>query len=528
MKYLNNKGYALFLTVLVIFLVSILGLSLLTVTANSNKTTVNERYDQSIYYVAEAGINLEKAKITEVLEEIYTPLMNVFNSMSYEAQKNILDMHGSFENYYYNEVKNQFCDKYNTTTHTSKCSPSNGNTILNYENSYHFSKQFNEQPVAQTTIQGDCSTVPCVFNLTSEGYFEGSQKNSRLLTQTLDVDINITPPSGGPGTGNGNGNGNTSSNTPISNIAAITNGNITLVGGATIDGNAGSLNGNISIKGGANITGTATLPSEASNIKLEDYLPDFPHQNFNEMENIRYPENTEIVESQWNKTNIIENGNFKANNWMTDNYKLTVDKDIRFDEFTVTQNNTITIDIGSNNVNLYVNSLDIQQGHIKIVGTGTLNIFVKDSVNIKGSFNKNNDDSASNQVNMFYQGTKATKFNGETQFHGSFYTNSADLKLTGGAGFYGNIYSGGKNLDISGGVPTKGQYIIAPHADLKLSGGGNITGTVIANSIDANGGTSINFGSSVVPLPVIPGTPTPPFIYQSATDFIKEDVLNEQ
>ncbi|WP_332649391.1 DUF7305 domain-containing protein [Lysinibacillus sp. 54212] len=526
MRYLNSKGYALYLTILTIFLISILGLSLLTVTANSNKTTVNERYDQSIYYIAEAGINLEKSKISEVLNELYTSLISSFNSLTYKEQKAVLDSYGSFENYYYDQIKSQFCNQYNLLTKTSKCSFNTSSGIIIYENSYNFSQQFNEQPIAKTTIKGECtsgSNISCIFNLESVGNFENSGKNSRSLSQKLTVDINAPIPDGGPGSGNGDGDGNTTPNTPISNLAAITNGDIMLVGGATINGNAGSLNGNIIIKGGANVTGTTTLPPEANNIKLEDYLPEFPNQKFDELKKLSYPEDKEL--NNENKKKIIENGSFKADNWMADNYTLTMNQDIRFDDFKVTSNNKITIDIGNNNVNLYVNSMDIQQGHIKIVGSGTLNIFVKDDVNIKGSFNNNGNP---NQINLFYQGTKPTTFSGETQLYGSFYTNSADLKLTGGAGFYGNIYSGGKELDISGGVPTNGQYIIAPHADLKLSGGGNITGTVIANRIDGNGGTFIKYGSSVVPLPEVPGLPTPPYEYQPAQSLIKESVMDEK
>ena len=548
MRYLNNKGYSLFLTVLTIFLISIIGLSLLNITANSNKITTNERQDQSIYYIAEAGINLEKAKISDVLTELYNSLTGILNNLDYKEQVALLGPYGSFENYFYKNVKDQFCSKYNAMTGTQKCSFKSEVNEMDYENSYSFSKQFNETPLAKTNIKGNCTesegsiSITCVFNLQSEGYFENSQKSSRLLNQTITVDIDApSPDGGGQGEPEGDGNKPPYVSHPLSNITAIANGNITLEGSGKIEGNAGSLNGNISLDGGAQITGTVAVPPEkfiypstmgdfSSKItdtidtQLEDYLPEFPHDTFEQLSHISYPQNIEIEKDPWNKTNVIENGNFKADNWMTNDYKLSITNDVRFDEFIIAQNNTITIDVGDKDVNLYVNTLDIQQGHIIVVGSGKLNIFVKDSVNIKGSFNSSGEPK---QVNMFYQGTNPTTFSNETQLYSSFYTNSADLEIGSGAGFYGNIYSGGKNLSINGAAPTQGQYIIAPHADLKLEGSGNITGTVIANSIYSTGGTLIKPGTSVVPLPVVPGAPTIPFKFYPADNLIKESVLNE-
>ena len=548
MQYLNNKGYSLLLTILTIFLVSIIGLSLLTITANSNKITTHERQDQSVYYIAEAGINLEKAKITDILTELYNSLTDKLNQLDYEEQEALLNSYGSFDNYFSNNINDQFCSKYNTITGSQKCSFKSEISGIEYENSYSFSKQFNDTPVAKTTIKGihqksaGSNNTTYVFTLQSEGYFENAKKNSRVLTQTLTVDIDApSPGGGGQGESAGDGTKPPSVSNPLSNIAAITNGNIILENGPKINGNAGSLNGSISLIEGAEITGTVAVSPEkfiypswmgdlsskitdTLNIKLEDYLPDFPHDTFENFSNIDYPQNVEVAADDWNKTYVIENGSFKADNWITKNYRLSLSNDVRFDNFIVDQDNTITIDIGNKDVNLYVNSLNIKQGHIKITGTGKLNIYVKDFVNIKGSFNSSGDP---NKVNIFYQGTNPTTFGGETQLYGSFYTNSADLELTGGAGLYGNIYSGGKKININGGISTKGQYIIAPHADLKLEGGGNITGMVIANSIHAVGGVSINYGTSIVPSPSIPGASNNPLEFYPANSLIKESVLNE-
>ena len=62
-KYLKQeKGYSLLLVILAIAFLSVLGIMLLTLTANSLKISTSERDDQSVFYIAEGGLNSTKAK----------------------------------------------------------------------------------------------------------------------------------------------------------------------------------------------------------------------------------------------------------------------------------------------------------------------------------------------------------------------------------------------------------------------------------------------------------------------------------
>lgn len=68
MRYFKNQqGYSLLLTFSTIILITVLGISLFTVTANTMKISKNERQDQSVFYIAESGVNLKKAEITNLL-----------------------------------------------------------------------------------------------------------------------------------------------------------------------------------------------------------------------------------------------------------------------------------------------------------------------------------------------------------------------------------------------------------------------------------------------------------------------------
>ena len=83
---------------------------------------------------------------------------------------------------------------------------------------------------------------------------------------------------------------------------------------------------------------------------------------------------------------------------MTKDYTLNLTGNTHFKEFKVAENNTITINVGDTDKDLYIEDLNVLQGHIKIIGTGKLNIYVKDSLRIKGSFNDGGDVS---QINFY-------------------------------------------------------------------------------------------------------------------------------
>lgn len=526
----NSNGYAMYITILLIFLVTIIGISLLTLSVNAKKTTTNEQRDQSTFYFAEAGINLEKAKITDVVTIIDGKIKDFFNSLDYEEQVAILDSYGDFKNYYYSEFNRLYCNEYNTifnpTDTIEKC------TTNYYEGQYFLSEQAGQHPISDTKVRLDCSSS-CKFEISATGYFEEietfSPKHTRSASQVLTLDINAklelkddddTGSGNDGGSGGGSGNNGGGSWASSGNYATITNKNITLSGGATLNGAALSIGGIVSLDGGAKINGPIAvsdpsklvypdtmegvgdkytdLPSDIpTENPLNQFLPEFPDDKMNLGNSIPLQSNLEIRNGTNSKL-IIKDGGFYADNWLAKDYKLELTNDTNFTTFKIDENNTITIDVGDKEINLYVDDLNIAQGHIKIVGTGKLNIYAKNITKIKGSINSGGDPGT---LNMYYNGTEPLSFANETKLYGSFYTKNSDLTLTGGAGFYGNLYSGGSKIVISGGVPSQGQMIVAPNAQLKLLEGGNIKGTVIADSIIASGGTSITFGEPVLPIP---------------------------
>ncbi|MEG0258629.1 MAG: pilus assembly PilX N-terminal domain-containing protein [Lysinibacillus sp.] len=467
----NENGYSLLVVFLTIILVTGIGVGLLTVSANSLKTSTNERKDQSIFYIAEAGLNYEKAQIITRINQGYRNAQSTYASLPKKEKTE-----DKFNSLYENAVKSAI-----QTYLSSEKKP------LLKEN--FFSKQFDQQPIAEIAIQLD-PTNPRKYSLTSKGYFESSPSNFRTLNQNIEIVLEAN-----------------SSNVPpdpdyphpfVPEFTVHTKGDISLSGSATIDGNAATENGNYSITGGSSITGT----TNKSNYPGATVLPKFPNEEFTkeDWDKLKPPANLEVVHSDGQKALIINNGDFLATNYITNNSTLKLSNSTHFKRFAVNESNIVTIDVGDTDKHLYIDNLDIIEGHIKVVGTGKLNIYVKNSIKINGSFNKMGD---ANQVNFFYNGRTDLNISGNTQATASLYSNSteANLSFTGSTGFSGNIYTNAKSVKLSGASNSNGQYIIAPFAKVELSGSGSIKGALLADSLYADGGTSVTFVESIIKPP---------------------------
>lgn len=66
----GQKGSALAVVLVVLMVVSLLGMTLLTVTTSNFKMTGNERDYQAVYYIAEAGINDSVHKVSEQVQDL--------------------------------------------------------------------------------------------------------------------------------------------------------------------------------------------------------------------------------------------------------------------------------------------------------------------------------------------------------------------------------------------------------------------------------------------------------------------------
>ena len=75
----NERGYFFIFTLLLITLISVIGFGLMTVTKNTLKVTTHEQADQSVYYIAEADLNVKRADINAELETLFQIFLNKYN-----------------------------------------------------------------------------------------------------------------------------------------------------------------------------------------------------------------------------------------------------------------------------------------------------------------------------------------------------------------------------------------------------------------------------------------------------------------
>ncbi len=67
----NEQGYSLLLAIFAIAIFTVLGLSIFTISANTKKISTNEREDQAVYYLAEAGLVEKKAELETIVQEAF-------------------------------------------------------------------------------------------------------------------------------------------------------------------------------------------------------------------------------------------------------------------------------------------------------------------------------------------------------------------------------------------------------------------------------------------------------------------------
>ncbi|KYG89114.1 hypothetical protein A0U40_13910 [[Bacillus] sp. KCTC 13219] len=525
-KRLNNqRGSALVIALFLIVIISILGVSLLSVSSNSLKQVDYERTDQAVFYIAEAGMSLAKLEVKKELGKIQNRSYQLITN--WIASENTRRKSNKLPRLTKDEAKDEYRRILNEEFRALNINPS------------HFISTGKIAAISLNTILPANEEEPYRISITSEGSINNAKE--REVTQVIEIEPRLPFPDDGDDGNDGNNSGETGQ-TPDGfpeGYAAIVSGNIILSGSGSIRGGAASKEGNISITGpstgrisgdvsiqniqnisipreGRNDTNqTAFINSNYAivpnlNIDPRSYLSPtfFPDDKFAAANSLSYaPKHT--IGDQWNPYDVIDNqGNYNApHTWRDSNYKLnlsTGSSTIKFKNFTVDTGNEFIIDVGDNReVDIYIDNLNIKNGNITIRGNGKLNIYAKNITAFVGPFNQNGN---SSQLTIYHQGSSQVNLGSHSKISGSFINKSSNMILTSGAAIYGNIVSGGRNIEISGGVPTNGQYILAPNATLNLKEGGNITGIVVVDNINSSGGTSITYGGPASPLPpgVIP------------------------
>ena len=515
----NQRGSALALALFLVVIISILGISLISVSSNSLKQVDYERKDQAVFYIAEAGINLAK-------EDVKIKLRKIEDDAIQEITKWITD-----QNIYRKANKLPKLTKQMAMKHYVE-------VILKEEfdkaidKGYFSDTSFTISTGKVASIELQPTSTDFKVKIISTGTIDSAKE------RVVDQEIKLRP-SLYIDLGDDEEDGSGSGTPPLvsgdwENHTVLTSGNIVFNSSGEIHGDTSLRYGNVIFN---NYSGKILTEdgSTGGKINMDSSKQSITPQNQQQKNEWHYPKTilpplaidpksflpNDFWERTTAKTNqlsaipllskytlsngvdLVTNGVLSTEDpkgYLKNNVTFNLTSDTHLSRIRITSNRTITINIDSE-VNLLVDDFDMDYGTINITGNGKLNLYVKKftALNSTTGFNANTADPS--KVNFYYVGSSQFTLNGSTPFYATLFSQSANMSLGSGSKVYGNIISGGSKITFSGNTPTTGQYVIAPNAELIIDGSASIRGSVVADSINFTGNGRIYKGSNLPPLP---------------------------
>lgn len=451
----NSEGFSLLIVLFALVIVSILGISMISIANNNLIQSSGEQNSQAAFYIAEGGVTQTMKSIEKkvlLLKEQKLSQTSFFAALDKELE--------------------------------------------NEKQIATFSLNSGKQPIAKVNIDKVANSSPRQYKVVSTGIIG---KREREVTGYFTIDYK-------------KGNGFLIP----SDLSLYTEENVELVGGAKVNGSVGTnlkTSGSIKLDGGAGISKQIFVPSGSSStpINAPPYLltthitkvanfngklvahtlplfPAFP--TYMQMNDVQ-------IGDQNNPFKVINQGRLQITQWQANNYVLRLEQNSAFKEINVDQNNILIINLGNKDREIVVDNFNLINGEIKIMGTGKLTVYVKNNMTFgSGKFNINGD---KKNLEIFLKGTpvnvskKQIVIAADMKINGSLYAENANLTFTAGGGFLGHVLSGGDSLIISGGARVGSSLILAPKAKVQLLAGGSMNGAIISKSYFADGGTTLNY-----------------------------------
>lgn len=448
----EEKGSGLVLTLMVLLVLSVLGISIGTLTLGSNRLSDANRDDTSAYYIAEAGA-------VAAYEEIQSKVLVV-----YKSSKTADEFYGSIKSL----VSGQ-----------AGASP------------VKFDPQFGSTPTATIkTAQQDSTT----YIISSTGEVDGKKR-----TVTKEFTVNWV----GKNTGGSGG-----LPTLPDKTALLVNEKMNLLGG-TLKGNAyiqSIINDAVQMGTyGSFKESTLHYSSQTTSDNLINYqdwfkdkLPNLSTEmkniDFNEYQkvlaNITAPNITKKLPEQTIMGYTVQdaNGNVKITDSKANNFILELDSDVYIPEMISSSNFSFSIDTNGKNRTILVDKMEIVSQNLNITGGGTLTIVVTDKLNISSLPNFNSDDEK-DPVNLIFLGKAPVVLSGWKDANINAHIIIKEAKVFANTTkINGILLTGGDEVELSGGISGSNMMLIAPKAAVSVIGSYSINGTVIAKTFKLEGG----------------------------------------
>lgn len=452
----HESGYTMIGVLIIFIIIAVLGLSIVTLSFASVKTSTNERDFQSAYYIAEAGL-------TQQMEKTIKEIMDIYESDHVRTEED-----------FFKEIK-----------------------VITGDVEYNaFEKVDGVKPVAEISIDllGEENNQ---FSIQSTGKIG---KQERTVTHSFSVEWqekfkeNETyelPP-----------------------LTVFTSGSMLLNTG-TIAGSIGTKSTErYAIKSGSgdpkvqqgdiyvSLIGEAVENRTCQEIPVNEYKA-YSVSRPTWENNVPCPIE---VDEMWELPKLPEfpetpqfEPHVDPDIYLLGNQKLNVElaNNKAFKNITLTAGTTLVFNVGSTDKSITIDYLDLSNGFIELTGTGKLTIYVKDQMTMSADSVINNDGDI-NRVNIFYKGMDQVKLSGAQKIYGSLYAKQANLSLKGSGGIRGNIFTGGNKIELSGGSNIEAQLILAPHAAVNMGGSGTVHGRIISKRFTNDGEAHIGFAEPFV------------------------------
>lgn len=186
-------------------------------------------------------------------------------------------------------------------------------------------------------------------------------------------------------------------------------------------------------------------------------------------------------------------------------YENTVNPSRRIENLTISENTYIPhlkstlfknlkIDTKNEEVNIVVDNLEMNGLiNIEVLGTGTVNFYVRDTMRFNGIglINRRNSNSQINFLHARENNVKNNEenkvvFNGSFRLNASIFVKQANIEINGASVVTNGIISGGKKINLVGGHRVGGM-IYAPNAEVMVTGGTGVSGIVLAENLVLSG-----------------------------------------
>ncbi|UJF14839.1 pilus assembly PilX N-terminal domain-containing protein [Jeotgalibaca sp. MA1X17-3] len=474
---IDEKGSALVMTLGVLLILSILGISIGALTIGSYRLSDANRDDTSAYYIAEAGAEMAYEELSSQVWTAYNK-EQITSDTFFNYVSGIVESVNNNEEYTFNQ---QFGE--NTTAKIVVADPKEEGTAKTYKISSTgkignkkrvVEKEFVVNWIEKST-GGEFPSIPedtalianktIVFmggKLKGTAYIYSEEKQPvKLYSRPNNTDIKFVYPG----------------NISIKNMVDYSN-----------------------IRGGFNTNGSSETTEENVRIFLEKMFVtkkiEVPWETYESLlKNITAPDitktltindgNVEYKERNSDKVNIKITGDYGSK------YKLQLNSDFYIPKIEILANNPFVIDTGENNLNyiILVDEMIFSSRNIEVKGNGSVTFIINKSLIISSS-SKLNKSGSSNKLTLIYLGEDLLDLSGAGLINAHLLVKTANINASS-TQINGVLLSGSSSINLSGGGGGSNLMLIAPNASVNMSGSYTINGTVIANSFQISGGAKL-------------------------------------